>query len=173
MDGAFMRHLKPPRNLPDTQQNNTSKRGKASRRKGAQSERDLLKQLGADLGLTLTRNLTQTRGGGEDCDQIPGWAIEVKRQEREALAAWWQQAADQALRANKRAILFYRASRQPWRACVDLHDLAPETFPVRYRDFAIMSYDAAAQLIRESLPRNCEQGYEDVERRMANGEYAE
>lgn len=147
--------------------------GAGRRAKGHAAERSLLKQLGADLGLTLTRNLSQTRGGGEDCDQIPGWAIEVKRQEREALAAWWQQAADQALRANKRAILFYRASRQPWRACVDLHDLAPETFPVRYRDFAIMSYDAAAQLIRESLPRNTEGDYEEVERRMGNGEYAQ
>ncbi len=50
------------------------------RRKGAAGEREVLKLLGDELGVLLSRNLQQTREGGADCIALKGFAIEVKRQ---------------------------------------------------------------------------------------------
>lgn len=96
--------------------------GRRSRNKGAVAERELLKLLGDELGCLLQRNLTQTRGGGADCLQLHGFAIEVKRQERLARPSWWAQAVEQADKAGGEPIVFYRRSREPWRALVKTID---------------------------------------------------
>lgn len=120
-----------------------------SRAKGARAERELFAILSAELGTVCNRNLSQTRGGGADCIDVPGWAIEVKRCEREELGKWWEQTISQA--NGSRPILFYRASRKPWAAMLDLADIAHEKFPVGGRETAIVSVTAAIQVMRESM----------------------
>jgi Holliday junction resolvase len=86
--------------------------GKMQRTKGANAERELLSLLNDGLGLNLTRNLTQTREGGADCDDLDGFALEIKRHETLHLAQWWEQTLAQA--AGKIPALAYRQSRKPW-----------------------------------------------------------
>lgn len=120
--------------------------GAMQRRKGASGERELFSLLADHLGQAVTRNLNQTRNGGADSIDLHGFAIEVKRQEVESLAVWWRQTLDQA--GDDKPILFWRRSRQPWRAMVRLCDLAPEIFPAS-EEGAILSLEAAFQFIRE------------------------
>ncbi len=123
------------------------------RRKGQTGERELFALLSAELGLVVRRNVDQARQGGADGLDIPGWAIEVKRQEVLSIASWWAQAQRQADTLNRRPILFYRVSRKPWRAVLDLHDVAPDTFPMR-GDLCETSLETACSVICESLPGN-------------------
>lgn len=122
----------------------------SQRRKGAQAERELFRLLSDELGRAVSRNLTQTRGGGADCIDLPGWAIECKRAEALKLSTWWQQAQQQADRTSARPVLFYRRSRHPWRAIFDLNDVLPDTFPERGQRCE-MELPAACQLLRETM----------------------
>lgn len=123
--------------------------GKASRDKGNAAERELLKLLSDELGVSVQRNLSQTRGGGADCIEIAGWAVECKRQEVLKLNEWWQQTLVQSKKGNRKPILFYRKSRQPWQAVMLLGDIT--------RDYELshetvtMTLPAAAMIIREGL----------------------
>lgn len=118
------------------------------RRKGQAGERELFALLSDELGFTVQRNVDQARQGGADGLDIPGWAIEVKRQETVTVTAWWAQAERQA--EGRRPVLFYRVSRKPWRAILDLHDVAPTAFPVR-GNLCETNLEAACIVIRESL----------------------
>ncbi len=115
----------------------------ASRNKGAAAERELLKLLGEELGHVLQRNITQTRGGGADCLEVKGFAIEIKRQERMSRPAWWRQACEQAERVNAEPMLFYRRNREPWRAYI-------HTIDGKYREGTLID---AACAIREKWAR--------------------
>jgi len=106
--------------------------GKMQRNKGAQGERELFSLLSDGLGLNITRNLVQTRSGGADTMDIPGFAIEVKRQEALKINEWWEQTLMQA--ADRIPVLAYRQSRQPWRFLIALYDINPEWFPYRDRE---------------------------------------
>ena len=123
----------------------------SQRNKGAAGERELFALLTEQLGVTVTRNLTQTRGGGADALDVPGWAIECKRCEALSLASWWNQAQRQADDLSRKPALFYRQIRKPWRAVLDLHHIAPEVFtaPGSLCDLALSD---ACTVIRESLP---------------------
>lgn len=110
-----------------------------SRIKGQRSEREVLRLLGAELGLMLTRNLTQTREGGADCLGVKGFAIEVKRQERLSRPAWWRQACEQADRVGAEPMLLYRRNREQWQAFI-------HTTGGKYREGTLMD---AANAIRE------------------------
>ncbi len=90
----------------------------SQRRKGAAGEREFLRELGAELGDCLARNLQQTREGGADCLCVRGWAIEIKRQEALSRPAWWRQAVEQAERAGAQPMLAYRRNREPWRVWI-------------------------------------------------------
>jgi hypothetical protein len=90
----------------------------SQRRKGAAAEREVLKLLGAELGVLLQRNIQQTRDGGADCLCVKGWAIEVKRQEALSRPKWWRQAVEQASRLGVQPMLLYRRSREPWKAWI-------------------------------------------------------
>lgn len=109
--------------------------GKMSRTKGAVAERELFKLISQCLQIDVERNLVQTREGGADTS-VGIWAIEVKRQEQYSFDAWWRQAVEQAERADKRPMLAYRKSRQPWRFRVfardylDLHECKEESWRV-------------------------------------------
>ena len=96
---------------------------KSSRTKGAAGERELLRLLGDEIGIVLTRNLQQTREGGADCLMVPGFAIEVKRVEQLSRPKWWKQAVKQGEAVNREPIVFYRQSAKPgeritWRALI-------------------------------------------------------
>ena len=122
-----------------------------SRDKGQRGERELFGLLSDYLGIICKRNVDQARAGGADGIDIPGWAMEVKRGEKEEVRSWWLQTCRQAHVCGARPLLWWRANRQPWRAIVDLHDLRSDVYPVREREHAIISFDAACQLIRETL----------------------
>ena len=123
----------------------------SQRNKGAAAERELFALLTEQLGVTVTRNLTQTRGGGADSLNVEGWAIEVKRQEALSIASWWTQTQRQADDLSRKPILFYRQSRKPWRAVLDLHHIAPGVFTAP-GNLAEVALDTACLVIRESLP---------------------
>lgn len=113
--------------------------GKRSRNKGAAAEREVLKLLGDELGIMLTRNLQQTREGGADCLGVRGFAIEVKRCEALSRPAWWRQACEQAKRVGAEPMLLYRRNREQWRACI-------HTIDGKYREGTLQD---AAEAIRE------------------------
>lgn len=101
--------------------------GRLSRNKGAAGEREALAILGALLGVTLRRNLSQVRESGPDCIEVMGWGIEIKRQKRidPSLDAWWDQAVRNAEVSELRPALIYRLDRHPWRAIVHTRDFVP------------------------------------------------
>lgn len=117
--------------------------GLTSRTKGAAGERELFGLLSDQLGFVVRRELSSSRDGGCDGLDVPGWAIEVKRTEQ-ALAAHWYQAVDQAERAGRKPVLFWRRNRAEWRAFVSPQDVAPEMF------------QAGGDALSMSLPRWCE-----------------
>ena len=123
----------------------------SQRSKGSRGERELFALLTEQLGVTVTRNLSQTRGGGADSLNVEGWAIEVKRQEALSIASWWTQTQRQAEQTGRKPALFYRQSRRPWRAVLDLSHVAPGVFtaPGSLCELALAD---ACTVIRESLP---------------------
>ncbi|MBU2827587.1 MAG: putative PDDEXK endonuclease [Acidithiobacillus ferriphilus] len=123
----------------------------SQRSKGSRGERELFALLTEQLGVTVTRNLSQTRGGGADALDVPGWAIECKRQESLSLASWWNQATRQAEQTGRKPALFYRRSRKPWRAVLDLHHIAPGVFTAP-GSLCELALSDACTVIRESLP---------------------
>ena len=123
--------------------------GKSSRTKGNTGERELLSLLSDELGIVpkLTRNLSQTRSGGGDCIDLDGWNIEVKRQEKLNINAWWTQTVEQC-EPGKKPILFYRSNRMPWNVMMYLQDINDDL----KGDFTcILSFQAACLVIRESM----------------------
>ena len=94
---------------------------KASRDKGARREREALRELSDCLGEhypPLKRNLQQTREGGADCIDLPGFSVEVKGVER-FQSAWFNQAAEQAGEGQLPAVM-WKQSRKPWRVFVEM-----------------------------------------------------
>jgi hypothetical protein len=95
---------------------------KMQRSKGQRGEREFFGLLSEQLGTCVRRNVDQARNGGADGIEVPGWAVEVKRQESGFQSAWWAQALRQADAADACPALAYRASRQSWRVRVLLCD---------------------------------------------------
>ncbi len=92
--------------------------GANPRTKGAAGERELADIIFYATGKILERNLEQTRGGGHDLNGIEGLSIEVKRQERLCVPAWWRQTLKQAEAIQGIPILAYRQNRRPWQFIV-------------------------------------------------------
>ena len=126
--------------------------GAGKRAKGQRGERELFALLSDQLGTVVQRNVDQARAGGADGLDIPGWAVEVKRQQAARPMQWWKQTVEQANVLKRRPVLFYRANYQPWRALMLLCDIAPgaygalaDTEPVE------LSLEAACLILRENL----------------------
>lgn len=83
-----------------------------SRAKGKRGELELVHLL-QERGFCCERNLEQTRGGGSDISGLP-ISLEVKRREKLALTAWWQQTAQQAESDEKPPVLAYRTNGTEW-----------------------------------------------------------
>lgn len=86
------------------------------RAKGQSGEREFLTKLSELIGLEekLTRNLSQTRGGGEDCNQLPGYGIEIKNQKSITISTWWKQTVTQARKSSTVPLLGYKVPRKGW-----------------------------------------------------------
>jgi Holliday junction resolvase len=91
--------------------------------KGSGGERELAKILGDRLGVSLCRNLEQTRGGGSDLLGHPALSIEVKRREVLDFPRSWAQTLKNA--GGKVPVLAWRANRQPWCFYVPLWAINP------------------------------------------------
>lgn len=87
-----------------------SKRGRSNRARGAAAERELMALLSEHLGITIRRELRQTRDGGADSDGLPGWAVECKHVKALARPTWWRQACA-AAGADRHPLLMYRQPR--------------------------------------------------------------
>ncbi len=116
------------------------------RNKGSAGERELFHLLTEELGISVKRNLSQTRGGGADSIDIPGWAVECKRQEKFNLNTWWEQTLNQ--RNGRKPVLFYRANRMPWMAMFRLCDV---NMDLRHSNTVTMGLEAGCLVIRESI----------------------
>jgi hypothetical protein len=111
--------------------------GKSSRSKGQRGEREICKILGDALGISLNRELDQTRDGGCDIIINDFWAVEVKFQECNFKWSWWDQACKQALDNDKHPVLIYRKSNQDWKVVMPYSlDKPPESFFV-FGDLAL------------------------------------
>lgn len=94
--------------------------GKASRTKGAASERELasiIRDHGFDCARTARNGLTS-----EDVTHtVPGVWLECKRRETLAIPAWTRQAEKDAP-AGLVPVVAFRQSRQPWRVVLPLDE---------------------------------------------------
>ncbi len=122
--------------------------GRARRSKGARGERELFRLLSGNLGFVVRRNVDQARSGGADGIEIPGWAVECKRQETLRVTEWMAQAETQAEAMGRKPVLFYRQSRHGWSAMMRMRDMHADLPAGAY---AVMDIDAACEIIRESL----------------------
>jgi hypothetical protein len=113
------------------------------RRKGQAAERELFRLLSDELGFVVRRNVDQARVGGADCIELPGFAPEVKRHEKLAFPAWWRQATRQGTDMQAEPIVFYRKSREPWRALIRTVD----------GSFRVAEWEAAVMHVREKIGR--------------------
>ena len=85
-----------------------------SRTKGKAGEREAVRLLVEITGLDVRRKVRQ-HDGDSDVEGLPGWCVEVKRDNGMSVAAMWEQAQRQC-RGSDRALLLYRRDRQPWTA---------------------------------------------------------
>ncbi|MFP4146566.1 MAG: hypothetical protein ACLFSI_02505 [Halorhodospira sp.] len=124
--------------------------GARERRKGAEAERELVRELRELIGEDVERNLDQPRGGGGDV-LLPGWSVEAKRvRSRPQLIAWWAQAVAQA--GDRWPALAYRLDRRPWRVRVPLAVLAESAGPVEEVEWTVeLSLTAFAAIVREEV----------------------
>lgn len=83
------------------------------RNKGKAGEREIAGLLRDLTGWDVQRRVRQ-HDGDSDLLGVPGWAVEVKRCAKPAMAAWWKQTVEQA--GGALPVLFYRLDRQQWRA---------------------------------------------------------
>jgi hypothetical protein len=108
--------------------------GKMSREKGGRGEREVYKILQPIVdecytarGLApplMQRNSNQSRAGGYDIVGLDWMALEVKRQEKLAIPAWWDQTLNQC-GDDQEPVLFYRKNRRKWQVIM-LIDVHPE-----------------------------------------------
>ncbi len=120
----------------------------ARRSKGARGERELFHLLSANLGFVVRRNVDQARAGGADGIEIPGWAVECKRQETLRISEWMSQAEMQAQTLGRKPVLFYRQSYHGWSAVMRLQDMHANLPAGAY---AILDFETACEILRESL----------------------
>lgn len=122
------------------------------RNKGARGERELASLLTDRLGLIVKRRLGAARDGGHDID-LPGFALEVKRQDRPCIPHWWEQTVAQAEHDEVPA-LAYRLPRKAWRFRVPLYAVGLDVGGRDLNYTAELTLDGFCALVRESLGVN-------------------
>lgn len=126
--------------------------GRSSKRKGAKGERECFELLSALLGRTIKRRLGAARSGGDDTGDLPGWSVEVKRVERLQIPKWWRQACEQAERYQKKPVLIYRQSGQPWRVVLRLMDVYPRD-DFEPNELVTVTMEMFAKTVKDRAPR--------------------
>lgn len=96
--------------------------GLASKRKGERGEREVVELAKAHGFTHARRNFGSGSQGGGDLTGIPGLCLEVKRQERIQLQAWWRQAMDAAAPGEAPALAI-RWSGGPALGVIELDEL--------------------------------------------------
>jgi hypothetical protein len=91
-------------------------RGRGARQKGAQFERDMANKLTADTDKKFKRGLGQTRsaleeGGDVQCEEVPEFHFELKRQKRVSIPAAQLQAQEECKTAAP--VTITRSDREP------------------------------------------------------------
>ena len=98
--------------------------GWSSRDKGSRGELEvaaIFKAAGFDARRTPNSGGLSWRG---DIVGVPGYVLEVKRQETLALPAWLRQAAADAAVCGCVPVVAFRRSQEPWFAVLPLEELA-------------------------------------------------
>ena len=94
---------------------------KSERRKGADGEREVCHILADNLGISVNRNLSQTREGG--CDIVCGpFNLEVKRRKSIAVYEWMDQAAASCEGSKQKPVVICRGDGKKWLAIMPLED---------------------------------------------------
>lgn len=117
------------------------------RNKGARGELELFRLLSCELGFAVSRNLLQTRDAGCDSLSVPGFVIEVKRQEQPFRAAWMAQAVE-AAQSGEIPVVFYRRSRCAWFAYFRAADVLGDP---SYSGIVRLEFADAVLFLREHL----------------------
>jgi len=106
-----------------------------ARNKGKRGEREVVALLQGILQANkltdhfsaenIGRNLSQTRGGGFDIENVPLLAVEVKYQETPNFKSYWNQAYKQALQHCEAfpddpltPVVFWRKARAKWKVLI-------------------------------------------------------
>jgi len=98
--------------------------GRRSRDKGSRGELEvaaIFKAAGFDARRTPNSGGLSWRG---DVVGVPGYVLEVKRQETLALPAWLRQAAADAAVCDSVPVVAFRRSQEGWYAALPLEELA-------------------------------------------------
>ena len=98
--------------------------GRRSRDKGSRGELEvaaIFKSFGFDARRTPNSGGLSWRG---DVVGVPGYVLEVKRQETLAVPAWLRQAAADAAVCDSVPVVVFRRSGERWHAIVPLEDFA-------------------------------------------------
>lgn len=97
---------------------------KSERNKGASGEREVCHILADNLGISVNRNLSQTREGG--CDIVCGpFNLEVKRRKSIAVYEWMDQAAASCEVSKQKPVVICRADGKKWLVIMTLQDWMP------------------------------------------------
>lgn len=128
--------------------------GASERRKGAGGERELFRLLKDELGVSVVRNLNQTRNGGADGEGLEGVALEVKRAKQARIGPWIAQTVEQAERAGAEPVLAYRVDRQSWRFVVRLGLLCGDF--ENSREWAVLSLAGFCEIYRNWRAGQCQ-----------------
>ena len=125
--------------------------GLGSRRKGQAGEREVVALIRDLLGVDARRAVRQ-HAGDSDILGVPGWSLEVKRQDKPLIRQWWAQTVEQAEEASLLPALFYRLPRRSWRvlwplSCVMVQQRSPDWLAVEYA--ADTTPEAWAAVVRE------------------------
>ena len=96
---------------------------KSQREKGKIGEREfvkLVRELTND-SVVLSRNLNQSRNGGDDLNGHHIVSFEIKRRKTVTdamITGWWHQTVDQAEKKGKQPVLAWRQDKQCWRVMI-------------------------------------------------------
>lgn len=97
--------------------------GRSQRVKGATAEREVAKifrENGFDSQRTAPLQPNKAHQAA-DINGVPGYHLEIKRQETIKIGEWTAQAEDEAPKGIT-PIVIYRKSHQPWRVVIKLED---------------------------------------------------
>ena len=122
--------------------------GASSRSKGQRGEREVATLLNEALGTAVQRNLEQYQNGGNDLvdksNRLNAIDIEIKRQEKLSLPAWWRQTLAQC-RADRHPVLIYRTSRKPWLVQMKLSSICADLPTVETITLSLAGFIAWAE----------------------------